>query len=62
MGTAPPVNEQRATGLSLNNGTGEGKAMRRTGLEIQSTGCFGHRDGPNTAVLRWFAQPTETES
>ena len=60
MGTAPPVNEQRATGLSLNNGTGEGKARRRTGLEIQSTGCFGH--GPNTAVhvLSWSAQPTES--
>ena len=58
METAPPVNEQRATGLSLNDGTGEGKARRRTGLEIQSTGCFGH--GPNTAVLSWSAQPTES--
>ena len=58
METAPPVNERRATGLSLNDGTGEGKARRRTGLEIQSTGCFGHR--PNTAVLSWSAQPTES--
>ena len=58
MESAPPVNEQRATGLSLNDGTGEGKARQRTGLEIQSTGCFGH--GPNTAVLSWSAQPTES--
>jgi hypothetical protein len=57
METAPPpVNEQRATGLSLNNGTGEGKARRRTGSQLTGT----TERGPNTAVLSWSAQPTES--
>ena len=52
----PPVTEQRATGLNLNNGTSEGKARRRTGSQLSGT----TERGLNTAVLSWSAQPTES--